>query len=1260
MLTLICQYYVPKEKFRRDEIDTCFRKNIENPLITKMLIFFERKEDMSLLPDLPKIEKRFYAERLTYGFWLKETNKMPTGTLSLIINSDIYLTESVSHLISSKEYLLNEKKFVALTRYNPNTEGEGFVLNSNPHWTQDTWAIVKPEQGFSSALIQETSFELGQPGCDNKIVAVMHSYGFNVTNPCGTVHTIHLQADEKRSYDGRINKLIGLHAFSYANNSVFENARLEFDLLSRNLEPYEEIRVNNWINDAKSYLLKPEAKEIEGLKEKYKKTVEVYEPSFEPMYIWPSDDYVKANGYDYIKRKSFSVIEYKLLHSFDQQYKVFEDQNYWYFYDQYWPYVRRVQRNNLRFDKQDNSCLLILFSTGFLPAVLELEGISIGVEKKHSTDVLFWQMPAKTEFDAYERHQKLIGPQIENSTVNTYVGLPWATIIDQLKFNPDLAEDAIPKVLIGTLAMRIKTARKILKKLGAKLKVHTVCQQIYWNDLAEQFIKLEITDLWLAHKTKDADHKDSMHLHAWPLYAVNIETPRRRLGLKAIPVNDRKYLASFIGAYMDHYGNDARPKMVNALKNQPDYCLKLNNMWHFNEEVYNQQLGLQVEEISTSAQFSVNEYNEVLSDSKFSLCPIGAGPNTLRLWESLAMGSIPVVISDNYEFPLLIKDDGSNFNWSDAVVMQGESELIHLDQKLRSYSKDILTRMSQACQIAYGLTLNKTCFGKLKEKINVDFLSSIPKPKPLKIFIPYYGPEDKYFWRSTHHGLYDLVMAWHERGWCDIEHHDGPYYWINEIGLILLFDRDQVADLIDKKKPYPRWEGEVSYKYAFFTNEYGLENDRNLKYNYWSYKPLELEIRVNSVPIIPYEERNIDSIFLGAVENETQEYFRNKFKNWAVSIDEYYIADKLNKNEKAKYTFNEYLDKVAHSKFGISFRGNGPKCYREIEYAAMGTPMIITEGVDVAYPDPLLEGVHYYKAKNPDDIFEIVNSVGREQWVSMSKNCREWYLKNFTHQAMFDILSQSVHNCNPNLNKPKTIYIEKNDLLSDLELTKKSFKIFNPNIEVVDNQELNVSGLVFKAGDIFVNELPYVKGVSIYKYYVKKNEIAQLKKSITDSNLLKNKKLATLLKWRLPKHRVSLSLNGEQLAIEKFITNDGIILLENKDINYEIVPDYSFDRCLSAKYFDYFLNGSDSLEFPHENIIYSVLSMSKDEKNYEFDVLESCLEFYAIFNRIPSDSDCLWRLFKTWEYEGYKFKSLKIKYLKSGVLQESELKGLIS
>ena len=1242
MLTLICQYYVPKDRHRREEIDTCFHKNIENPLVTKMLIFFERKEDMALLPDIPKIEKRFYADRLTYGFWLKETNKFPAGTLSLVINSDIYLTESVSHLISNKEYILKEKKFVALTRYNPNVEGEGFVLNGNPHWTQDAWAVVKPEPGFSSALIQETSFELGQPGCDNKIVAVMHSYGFNVTNPCGTVHTIHLQSDEKRSYDGRANKLIGLHAFSYATNTVFENSHLEFDLLSRNLEPYEEIRVNNWINDAKSYSLKPETKEIQGLKEKYKKNIETYEPSYEPVKIEPDDEYQKANGYSYIGKNEFIPAKYNLLHTFDQQYKIYEDSNFWYCHDQYWPYVRRVKRNSLRVDKNNKASLISLFATGFLPSVLALEGIKIGVEKKHDTDVLFWQMPAKTEFDAFERHNNLPSPQIDGSTVNVYIGLPWATIIDQLKFNPAMGQAAIPKVLIGTLAMRIKTARKVLKQLGASLRIHTVCQQIYWNDIAEQFAKLGITDLWLAHKTKTSDHKDGMDLHAWPLYAVNIETPKRRSGLKSIPVDERKYLASFIGAYMEHYGNDTRPKMVHALKESNGYCLKLNDMWHFNEEVYNQQLGLQVEEISTAAQFSVSQYNEVLSDSQFSLCPIGAGPNTIRLWESLAMGSIPFVISDAYEFPELRKPDGSIFNWTDAVVIHAERDLIALDERLRSYSPTALASMSDACHTAYGLILTKSCFGVLASRNGSAHLADIPKPKPIKVYIPYYGPEDKYFWRTHHHGLYDLIMAWHERGWCDIEHHDGPYYWVNEIGSILLFDRDQVADLIDKKKPFPRWEGEVPYKYAFFTNGYGLDNDRNLKFNYWSYNPMGLEDKVNSAARLTYNERTISSVFLGSVENESQEYFRNRFKDWGAHIGEFYIADKLNKKEKAKYTFGEYLEKVAQSKFGVSFRGNGPKCYREIEYAAMGTPLIITEGVDVDYPDPLIEGVHYFRAKNPEDIPKFVAETSASVWEEMSQNCRNWYLKNFTLDSQYQSLKHAVKHLNVELRKPEWVCIKRIEG-ADYDLTLATLKIFNPTIEVLDSPRQDARGMMLEAGSIVINELPYLGGDAKYLYAVGKDTIDEYKSMIMASNIEKYKRLSCLLKWRLRDFKVSLHKSGVHLPVENFIDDDGRLSVQDNEVSYDIEIDYDFCRQIHGKYLEKRIQGKGSIKFPQKVLISAVLYIKVDDAEIQRDITSKYSEYMSVYEDLVRREE-VWRKFKLWEFESSEFNRIVVKY----------------
>jgi hypothetical protein len=41
MITVFAQYYVPKSTLRRKEIDACFKKNLENSLISKFIIYFE-------------------------------------------------------------------------------------------------------------------------------------------------------------------------------------------------------------------------------------------------------------------------------------------------------------------------------------------------------------------------------------------------------------------------------------------------------------------------------------------------------------------------------------------------------------------------------------------------------------------------------------------------------------------------------------------------------------------------------------------------------------------------------------------------------------------------------------------------------------------------------------------------------------------------------------------------------------------------------------------------------------------------------------------------------------------------------------------------------------------------------------------------------------------------------------------------------------------------------------------------------------------
>ena len=45
-------------------------------------------------------------------------------------------------------------------------------------------------------------------------------------------------------------------------------------------------------------------------------------------------------------------------------------------------------------------------------------------------------------------------------------------------------------------------------------------------------------------------------------------------------------------------------------------------------------------------------YAEVIQNSKFVLCPVGSGPSSFRLFETMAAGRVPVIISDEWVPPL--------------------------------------------------------------------------------------------------------------------------------------------------------------------------------------------------------------------------------------------------------------------------------------------------------------------------------------------------------------------------------------------------------------------------------------------------------------------------------------------------------------------------------------------------------------------------------------------------------------------------------
>ena len=86
----------------------------------------------------------------------------------------------------------------------------------------------------------------------------------------------------------------------------------------------------------------------------------------------------------------------------------------------------------------------------------------------------------------------------------------------------------------------------------------------------------------------------------------------------------------------------------------------------------------------------VREYREIMSRSRFSLCPRGYSPNSFRLTESLRAGAIPVVIADDIRLP-------KGYDWSSCLVRVREADVGRLDKIIRRIPREREDKMREAC-----------------------------------------------------------------------------------------------------------------------------------------------------------------------------------------------------------------------------------------------------------------------------------------------------------------------------------------------------------------------------------------------------------------------------------------------------------------------------------------------------------------------------------------------------------------------------------
>ncbi len=325
---------------------------------------------------------------------------------------------------------------------------------------------------------------------------------------------------------------------------------------------------------------------------------------------------------------------------------------------------------------------------------------------------MFWQYPCRTEGTAFERHAALPGAWYDGDTVHAYLGLPWATWIDlSRKEKWTLTGEAAMQRTLWRLGVQVAAARRVLAERGAGLRVHTVCQHIKWEDLVDTWMTLGITDLWLSHcpRSNSCGRADlQLTMHAWPLFAVNVEDPTRREGLvTGRPASERTLLASFIGAQMRHYLDDSRLQLA-QLSPRADIVIRVNEEWHFEAAVYGQQIE-GTAETPLPCDGSVAEYNRVLSNSVFALCPAGAGLNTLRLWEALATGSIPVLFDEGPRLP--DEESLAGVDWDAIVVRVQRCDIADLAVLLEGIPAEERRQRQQAGWLAYARARNMLCFG---------------------------------------------------------------------------------------------------------------------------------------------------------------------------------------------------------------------------------------------------------------------------------------------------------------------------------------------------------------------------------------------------------------------------------------------------------------------------------------------------------------------------------------------------------------------
>jgi len=174
-MNLFINYFQCGDKERQKELDFCFNTNIESGIFNKIINFDDRP---------------------TYNDFFNATKVYPND-INIFANSDIYFNDTIN-LVRE----MGVKDAYALTRWEidngeivPFEEKHHYNAEAKAKHSQDVWVF----NGVAKNI--RGNFQIGVPGCDNRIAWEINNAGYRLSNPSDKIQCIHKHAEQARNYN---------------------------------------------------------------------------------------------------------------------------------------------------------------------------------------------------------------------------------------------------------------------------------------------------------------------------------------------------------------------------------------------------------------------------------------------------------------------------------------------------------------------------------------------------------------------------------------------------------------------------------------------------------------------------------------------------------------------------------------------------------------------------------------------------------------------------------------------------------------------------------------------------------------------------------------------------------------------------------------------------------------------------------------------------------------------------------------------------